>query len=114
MAFLTLFSRKIYLTDYINRTEDKLTNLTRQKLEMSDHISQITSQISDISNHESPSVKKLEARLAELKQFDARLDMEKQKLETKLQAANTEMQSLSQSLNSSIQSSFTVNYGGGR
>ena len=112
MAFLTQLSRKMYLTDYINKTEMKLSDLTRQKLDMTDDITRLTSQISDIGNNESPAVKKLEARLAELKMFDAKLDIEKQKMETKLQAAQTEMNSLSQSLNNSIQSSFTVHYAG--
>ena len=99
--------------DYVNKTEMKLTDLTRQKLNMADDITRLTSQISDIGNNESPAVKKLEARLAELKMFDAKLDVEKQKMETKLQAAQTEMQSLSQSLDNSIKSTFSVSYGGG-
>ena len=99
--------------DYVNKTEMKLTDLTRQKLNMADDITRLTSQISDIGNNESPAVKKLEARLAELKMFDAKLDVEKQKMETKLQAAQTEMQSLSQSLDNSIKSTFSVTYGGG-
>lgn len=113
MAIFPQLSRKMYLIDYVNKTEMTLTDLTRQKLDMTDDITRLTSQISDMSDHESPAVKKLEARLAELKQFEAKLDLQKQKIEAKLQAANTELNSLSESLNNSIQSSFTVRYAGG-
>lgn len=113
MAFLTLYSRKIYLTNYIHKLQNGLTDMTREKLELTDHITKLTSQISDMGAHESPAVKKLEARLAELKQFEAKLDIEMQKRQTQVQAAQTEMQSLDQSLSQSIQSSFSVKYTAG-
>lgn len=113
MGFLVLHSRQIMLTDYVNKLQGSLADMTREKLSLTNDITKLTSQISDISNHESPAVKKLEARLAELKQFEAKIDIEIQNKQTQIQAAQTELNSVKESLSGAIQSSFAIKYGGG-
>ena len=75
MGFLIAFSRKMYLTAYVNKLESKLNDITTQKLNLTDTISQLTSQISDIGNTDSPAVKQLEARKAELESLDKQLEV---------------------------------------
>ena len=113
MGFLIAFSRKMYLTSYINKLESKLNDITTQKLSLTDTISQLTRQISDIGNTDSPAVKQLEARKVELENLDKHLQMRMQKVQTQLQAANTELQSADQMLQQNLQRSFSYNAGGG-
>lgn len=112
MGFLVAFCRKMYLVNYTNKLQVKLNDITSQKLNLTDTISQLTSEISDIGNTDSPAVKQLEARRVELEQLDRRLDMRMQKIQTQLQAANTELQSADQALQSGIQSTFSYSMGG--
>ncbi len=113
MGFLVTFNRKMYLTQYINHLQSKITDITSQRLNLSDSITKLTSQIGDIGNTDSPAVKKLEARKAELENLDKKMDAELQKYQTQLQAAQTELQSADQALQQNIQKSFTYNLGGG-
>ncbi len=113
MGFLIAFSRKMYLTAYINKLESKLNDITTQKLNLTDTISQLTSQISDIGNTDSPAVKQLEARKTELENLDNHLQLRMQKVQSQLQAANTELQSADQMLQQNLQRSFSYNAGGG-
>ena len=109
MAFLANFQRQMYLTEYVNNLEIKMKNITEQKLDLTDTITQLTTQISDIGDPDSPSVKKLKARQAELENLDKQLDMRMQKYQTQLQAANTELQSATQATQSGIKKSFSYN-----
>ena len=112
MAFLVAFNRKMYLTAYVNDLQSKITDIIAQKLNLTETITQLTSQISDIGNTDSPAVKKLEARKAELENLDKQLEMQMQKMQAQLQAAQTELQSADQALAQNIQSSFSYNLGG--
>lgn len=112
MAFLANFQRQMYLTEYVNNLEVKMKNITEQKLDLTDTITQLTTQISDIGDAESPSVKKLKARQAELENLDKQLDMRMTKYQTQLQAANTELQSATQATQNGVKRSFSYNIGG--
>lgn len=113
MGFLVLHMQQQMLLNQVNNLQCSLTDMTREKLSLTNDITKLTSQISDISNHESPAVKKLEARLAELKQFESKMDLEIQNQQTQLQAAQTQLNSVKESLGGAIQSSFSIKYGGG-
>ena len=112
MGFLVAFNRKMYLTSYVHNLQVKLNDITTQKLNLTDSISKLTSDISDIGDTDSPAVKQLEARKAELENLDKQLDMRMQKIQTQLQAANTELESADQMLQQTLQRSFS--YTGGR
>ncbi|MBQ9244950.1 hypothetical protein IJ182_01640 [bacterium] len=111
MGILLAFSRKMYLTAYTNHLQSKLNDITSQKLDLLDTISELSTQISDIGNTNSPAVKQLQARKIELENLDKQLDVKMQKIQTQLQAANTELQSADQMLQQNIQKSFTYNIG---
>lgn len=111
MGFLVAFCRKMYLINYTNKLQVKLNDITTQKLNLTDTISQLVSEISDIGNSDSPAVKQLEARRVELENLDRQLDMRMQKIQTQLQAANTELQSTDQAVQNGIKSTFS--YTGG-
>jgi predicted nuclease with TOPRIM domain len=111
MGFLVAFSRKMYLTTYVNHLQVKLNDITSQKLNLLDTISKISTEISDIGNTDSPAVKQLEARKAELENMDKQLEIKMKKIQTQLEAANTELQSADQMLQQNIKSSFTYNIG---
>ena len=110
MGFLLAFSRKMYLTAYVNHLQARLNDITSQKLSLLDTISQMSTQISDIGNSDSPAVKQLEARKIELENLDKQLDIKMQKIQTQLQAATTELQSADQSLQQNVQKAFTYQY----
>ena len=112
MGFLVAFNRKMYLTSYVHNLQVKLNDITTQKLNLTDSISKLTSDISDIGDTDSPAVKQLEARKAELENLDKQLDRRMQKIQTQLQAANTELESADQMLQQTLQRSFS--YTGGR
>lgn len=107
MGFLAVFCRKMYLTACVNHLESKLNNITTQKLSLLDTISQLSTEISDISNTDSPAVKQLEARRVELENLDKQLEVRMQKVQTQLQAANTELESCNQALDSRLKDSFS-------
>ncbi len=111
MGFLVSFSRSMYLTSYINKLQSRLDDITTQKLNLTDTITQLTSQISDIGNTDSPAVKQLQARKVELENLDAQLELRMKKIQTQLQAATTEQQSADQMLQQNIQKSFSYNAG---
>ena len=111
MGFLVAFTRKMYLVSYVNHLEVRLKDITEEKLGLTDTITQLSSQISDIGDADSPAVKKLKARQLELENLDKKLDIKMQKIQTQLQAANTELQSADQALQSSIKNSFSYSYG---
>ena len=111
MGFLVAFCRKMYLTNYTNKLQVKLNDITSQKLNLTDTITQLVSQISDIGNSDSPAVKQLEARRVELENLDRQLDIRMQKIQTQLQAANTELQATDQAVQSGIQKSFSYSAG---
>ena len=111
MGFLVAFSRKMYLTAYVNHLQSKLNDITTQKLNLLETISEMSTQISDIGNTDSPAVKQLEARKIELENLDKQLEVRMQKVQTQLQAANTELQSADQMLQQNLQRSFTYNVG---
>lgn len=111
MGFLATFSRKMYLTAYVNHLEAKLNDITTQKLSLLDTISQLSTEISDISNTDSPAVKQLEARKLELENLDKQLEIKMQKVQTQLQAANTELQSADDMVNNNLQKSFSYKIG---
>ena len=111
MGFLVAFSRKMYLTAYVNHLQVKLNDITTQKLQLLDTISEMSTNISDIGNSDSPAVKKLEARKIELENLDKQLEIRMQKIQTQLQAASTELQSADQMLQQNLQKSFTYNAG---
>lgn len=111
MGFLVSFSRSMYLTSYINKLQSRLDDITTQKLNLTDTITQLTSQISDIGNTDSPAVKQLQARKVELENLDAQLELRMKKIQTQLQAASTEQQSADQMLQQNIQKSFSYNAG---
>ena len=111
MGFLASFSRQMYLTAYVNHLETKLNDITTQKLNLLDTISQLSTEISDISDTDSPAVKQLEARRIELENLDKQLEVRMQKIQTQLQAANTELQSASQTVQQNLQRSFSYNVG---
>ena len=111
MGFLVAFCRKMYLINYTNSLQVKLNDITTQKMNLTDTISQLVSEISDIGNSDSPAVKQLEARRVELENLEKKLDMRLQKIQTQLQAANTEMQSADQALQNGIKSSFSYTAG---
>lgn len=101
----------MYLTSYINKLQSRLDDITTQKLNLTDTITQLTSQISDIGNTDSPAVKQLQARKVELENLDAQLELRMKKIQTQLQAASTEQQSADQMLQQNIQKSFSYNAG---
>ncbi len=107
MGFLVSFSRKMYLTQYMHNLERRLNDKTTEKLKYTDQIAEYTTQINDISDSDSPAVKKLQAKKAELEKYEKRIDIEIQKMQTQLQAANTEIQSADQMLQQGIQRSFS-------
>lgn len=111
MGFLVSFSRSMYLTSYINKLQSRLDDITTQKLNLTDTITQLTSQISDIGNTDSPAVKQLQARKVELENLDSQLELRMKKIQTQLQAASTEQQSADQMLQQNIQKSFSYNAG---
>ena len=111
MGFLVSLNRKMYLTSYIHKLQTRINDITAQKLNLTDTITKLNSQISDIGNADSPAVKKLQARRTELENFEKQIDLQLQKIQTQLQAANTELQSADQMLQSSIQKSFSYNAG---
>lgn len=111
MGFLVAFSRKMYLTSYINSLEVKVRDMTEQRLDLTETITQLTTQISDIGDNDSAAVKKLKARQAELENLDKQLEMRMQKYQAQLQAAQTEQQSADQALQKSIERSFSYNFG---
>ena len=113
MGFLVAFSRKMYLTSYVHNLQVKLNDITTEKLNLTDSISKLTSDISDIGDTDSPAVKQLEARKEKLENIDKQLDMRMKKIQTQLDAANTELQSADQMLQQTIQQSFSYT-GGGR
>lgn len=100
----------MYLTAYVNHLQARLNDITSQKLSLLDTISQMSTQISDIGNSDSPAVKQLEARKIELENLDKQLDIKMQKIQTQLQAATTELQSADQSLQQNVQKAFTYQY----
>lgn len=100
------------LTSYINQLEVKLNDITTQKLNLTDSIAQLTTQINDFGKTDSPAVKQLEARKVALENLEKQLDMRMQKIQTQLQAANTELQSANQMLDQNIQRSFSYKAGG--
>ena len=108
MGFLLAFSRKMYLTQYSHSIERRLNAKTAEKLRYTDTIAEYTSQINDIGDPDSPAVKKLEARKAEIEKYERKIDIEIQKLQTQLQAANTEIQSLDQAVQKGVQDSFAL------
>lgn len=110
MGFLVAFSRQMYLTNYVNSLQVKVKNITEQRMELTETITQLTTQISDIGDNDSPAVKKLKARMAELENLDKQLEMRMQKYQTQLDAANTELQSTQQSVQQLVQSSFSPKY----
>ncbi len=112
MGFLVAFSRKMYLTSYVHQLQVKLNDITSQKLNLTDSISKLTTDISDLGDTDSPAVKQLEARKVQLENLDKQLDMKMQKIQTQLQAANTELQSSDQMLQQTLQRSFSYNIGG--
>lgn len=112
MSYLVSFTRKMYLVSYTHILETQLKRLTEQKLNLTDSITQISSQINDINDAESPAVKKLKARELQLETLEKKMDMRMQKIQTQLQAAQTELQSADQALQQSIKNSFSYNYGG--
>ena len=101
----------MYLTAYVNHLQVKLNDITTQKLQLLDTISEMSTNISDIGNSDSPAVKKLEARKIELENLDKQLEIRMQKIQTQLQAASTELQSADQMLQQNLQKSFTYNAG---
>ena len=111
MGFLVTFSRKMFLTAYVNHLNSKLNDIMTQKTHLIDTISEMSTQISDIGNSDSPAVKQLEARKIELENLDKKLDIKMQKIQTQLQAANTELQSADQMLQQNLQRSFSYNVG---
>lgn len=111
MGFLVAFSRKMSLTSYIHNIQAQLNDMTAQKLEFTNLIAQLNSDINDIGNSDSPSVKKMKSELNAIEALEKRLDMKIQKLQTQMEAANAELQSADNALNSGIQSSFNIKYG---
>lgn len=111
MGFLVAFDRVMYLTNRIHGLESRMTDITTQKLNLTDTISKMSSQISDIGDPDSPAVKKLEARKLELENLDRQLDVQMQKLQTQLQAAQTERQSADGMLQNNIRQSFSYTAG---
>lgn len=107
MGFLVSFNRSMYLTNYLHSIETQINDITQKKLNMTNTIADLNTQISDIGDTDSPAVKKLEARKAELEKFEKQMDVQLQKLQTQLQAASTEQQSADQMLQSSIEKSFS-------
>lgn len=107
MGFLVSFSRKLYLTHYINSIEAKITEKTDEKIQLTNQITEYVTKINDIGNTDSPAVKKLQKMKAEIEAMEKKVDIEMQKLQTQLQAANTEMQSADQMLQQETQRSFT-------
>lgn len=113
MGFLVSFQRQMYLTNYVNDLEIKMTRLTEQKLDLTDQITEITTSISDIGDNDLASVKKLKKRQQQLEKIDKELDAQMKKMQTQLDAANTELKSAEKSTQNGIQRSFTYNVGGG-
>lgn len=112
MGFLSAYTRKMYLTDYTNKLQMQLTDITSQKMNLTDTISQLVTDINDMGDPDSPAVKQLEARRVQLENLEKKLDLRMQKIQTKLQAASTEMQSLDGMISSGIKNTFSYNVGG--
>ena len=113
MGFILLNMQQQMLLNNVNELQYSLTTLTREKLKISKEITDLTSGANEIGNHESPSMKKLEAKMHELKHLEAKMDSEIQQRQTQLQAAQTQLDSVKQSMGNAIKSSFGINYGGG-
>ena len=84
MGFLVNFNRKMYLTNYINLLESKITERTQVKLEMADQIAQYTSEINDFADKDSPAVKKLESKKAELEAMEKKIDADQPTMHCKV------------------------------
>ena len=111
MGFLISFNRKMYLTTYIHNLESKINDITEQKLSMSHRIAALNSEINDIADSDSPAVKQLRSERARIEALEKKLDIEIQKYQTQLQAANAEIQSADQALQEGIKTSFSYNVG---
>ncbi len=112
MGFLLSFQRKMYLTNYLNTLQSKINEQTSYQMGIAEEIARTTSSINKIGDKDSPDVKQLEAQKAELEAIDKRCSMELQKLQTQYQAAQTEMQSADQTLQQTIQDSFSYKLAG--
>ncbi len=110
MGFLTVFAREMYLTCNVNQLQMKIKNITEQRMDLTETITQFTTQISDIADNDSPTVKKLKARMAELENLDKQLEMRMKKFQTQLDAANTELKATTESRQQLVQSSFSPKY----
>jgi len=110
MGFLVAFTRQMYLTSYVHSLQVKVKDITEQKLELTETISQLSTQISDIGDNYTPAVKKLKARMTELENLDKQLEMRMKKYQTQLDAANAELQSTTQGVQQLAQSSFSPKY----
>ena len=93
--------------NYVHSIETRINDITQKKLNMTNTIAELNTQINDIGDNDSPAVKKLEARKIELENFEKKLDIELQKLQAQLQAATTEEQSADQMLQDNISKSFS-------
>ena len=105
MGYVALFQRELFLTMRVNILQSKISAISQQRLDLTETITQFTTQISDIADNDSPTVKKLKARMAELENLDKQLEMRMKKFQTQLEAANTELTTASQAKSQLIQTS---------
>ena len=107
MGFLVAFNRKLTLLNHRNIIEAKIADINAQRLNLTNKISDLASQISDLGDTDSPSVKKLEATKAKLEALDKQLALRLETFQSQLQAINTEYQSADSMLQQNIQQSFS-------
>lgn len=113
MGYLIAFTRKMYLLHETNKIQSRINDITSQKMNLTDTISQLVSDISDMGDPDSPAVKQLEARRVQLENLEKKLDLRIQKYQTKLQAAQTEMNTVDSLLQQGIKQTFSYAGGGG-
>ncbi len=105
MGYVALFQRELFLTMRVNILQSKISDISQQRLDLTETITQFTTQISDIGNNDSETVKKLKARMAELENLDKQLEMRMKKFQTQLEAANAELNKASEAKSQLIQTS---------
>ncbi len=105
MGYVALFQRELFLTMRVNILQSKISDISQQRLDLTETITQFTTQISDIGNNDSETVKKLKARMAELENLDKQLEMRMKKFQTQLEAASAELNKASEAKSQLIQTS---------
>lgn len=106
MGFLTNHIRHIYLILYRNDLQYKLNTIAQTKLQIASSVNELVNVGSDLDPN-SPEVKLLEERRKNLQLAENKLDAAIERYKMLLQAAQTEIESVSKHAQEGIKSSFS-------